>query len=205
MCLGSARPDHLPGGAVSGWHLDLCHIVLSLTMSLGFPRVPNPMSPRLQPASEQCIPSLGWAVSGSLCSKEPRPFALLRPALVSTSPLSDPSAALAARGSLNSGKGKAGVRASWGGEGSVRIGRCPQTFLPLYPDVPELQGDNEIPGNWTSFSPECGCHYSWHTCGHRCTPRPCQPQLEVSVTLCVCTMSGTLRDQQGASVPWNLS
>lgn len=25
------------------------------------------------------------------------------------------------------------------------IGRCPQTFLPLYPDVPELQGDNEIP------------------------------------------------------------
>lgn len=24
------------------------------------------------------------------------------------------------------------------------IGRCPQTFL-LYPDVPELQGDNEIP------------------------------------------------------------
>ena len=160
---------------------------------------PGCQTPWLQSASERCLPSLGWAVSGSLCSKEPRPFDLLRPALVSTSPLSDQSAALAAHGSLHSGKDKAGVRASWGrgsplglvgaswGRGSpLGLVGAPRPFSPSILMSQSCKGDNEIPGNWTSFSPQCGWHHSWHTCGHGCTPRPCQPQLEVSVTLCVC-------------------
>lgn len=186
VCLGSAGPDCPQVGAVSGWHLALCHTVLSLPVALVFPRVPNPMAPWLQSASERCLPSLGWAVSGSLCSKEPRPFDLLRPALVSTSPLSDQSAALAAHGSLHSGKDKAGVRASWGRGSPLGLVGAPRPFSPSILMSQSCKGDNEIPGNWTSFSPQCGWHHSWHTCGHGCTPRPCQPQLEVSVTLCVC-------------------